>query len=244
MNLVFAEYNFPKWNDQEVFFARVFNDFPKIVILVKLKIKIERFLLMVIVLGSISITSVFAESPLEWESDYRVGILDQSPDSWIPVKVSTFSHDTLKIEWESPEIQKNEIITGYKILRKDMNSSYRIVLENTNSKDSSYIDKNLPDGYYAYKVVPIIEKQKSDKITMHGIQRMSNIFDIYKKGQELLAKNEWNSEGIQSQVPDSKSVEYKKLDRTNNPVFQGILNDEILKAQQLFEKLFDVKINH
>lgn len=194
--------------------------------------------------GSISITGVFAQSSLEWKSDYRVGILNQNSDSLLPVKVSTFSRDALKLEWDSPEIQKNEIITGYKILRKDMNSSYRIIVDNANSKDSSYIDKNLADGYYSYKVIPIIEKQKSDKITMHGIQRMSNIFDIYKKGQELLAKNEWNGEEIQSQVPDSKSIEYKGLNRINNPVFQGILNDEILKSQQLFEKLFDVRTNH
>ncbi len=205
--------------------------------------KVEYFLVAVVVSLSVSTAVAFAES-VEWKSDYRVGILNQNSDSLIPVKVTTFSKDALKIDWETPEIQKNEMITGYKILRKDSNSNYLAIIENTNSKDLRHIDKNLPDGYYTYKVIPIIERQKPDKITMHGIERLSNLFETYKKGQELLAKEVWDGEKIQSQLPDSKSIHFKGIDRMNSPVFQGIIIDEAFKARQLFEKLFDVKINH
>jgi len=92
------------------------------------------------------------------------------------------------------------MITGYKILRKEMNSSYRVIIDDTNSKNLAYFDMNLPDGYYAYKVIPIIEKEESYKITMHGIDRESDLFEIYKKYQEILAKQIWDSTEIQSKI--------------------------------------------
>ena len=201
-------------------------------------IRLGLFVLMVVVSVSISTGIAFADS-VEWKSDYRVGILNQDSDSPIPVKVTTFSKDALKIQWESPEIQKNEIITGYKILRKEMNSSYQVIIDDTNSKNLVYLDKNLPDGYYAYKVIPIIEKEESDKITMHGIERWSNLFNIYMKGQELLAKQVWNSAEIQSELPDSYAIEFKGVSRMSNPIFQSAIIDEALKAKQIFIERFD-----
>jgi len=207
-------------------------------------VRLGLFFVLVIASVSISTGIAYAESSVEWKSEYRVGILNEKSESLIPVKVTTFSKDALKIQWESPEIQKNEIITGYKILRKEMNSSYLVIIDNTNSKNLVYYDKNLPDGYYAYKVVPIIEKEESDKITMHGIERWSNLFNIYMKGQELLAKQVWNSDKIQAELPDSFAFEFKRIHRMNDPVFQSAIIDEVLKAKQIFIEKFDVKSNH
>ena len=207
-------------------------------------IRLGLYVVMVVISASISTGVAYAEYSVEWKSDYRVGILNEKSESSIPIKVTTFSKDALKIQWESPEIQKNEIITGYKILRKEMNSSYQVIIDDTNSKKLVYYDKNLPDGYYAYKVIPIIEKEKSDKITMHGIQRWSNLFSIYMKGQEILAKQVWDSAEIQSELPDSYAIEFKGVNKMNNPVFQGALMDEVLKAKQIFIERFDVKSNH
>ncbi len=207
-------------------------------------VRLGLFVVMVIASVSISTGIAYAESSVEWKSEYRVGILNEKSESVIPVKVTTFSKDALKIQWESPDIQKNEMITGYKILRKEMNSSYRVIIDDTHSKNLLYLDKNIPDGYYAYKVIPIIEKEESDKITMHGIDRESNLFEIYKKGQELLAKQIWDSVKIQSELPDSFAFEFKEVSRMNNPIFQSAVLDEVLKAKQIFIEKFDVKSNH
>ena len=216
-----------------------------------MEVRLGLFVLMGIVSVSFLTATAFADSSVEWKSEsvewkseYRVGILNEKSESIIPVKVTTFSKDALKIQWDSPEIQKNEMITGYKILRKEMNSSYRVIIDNINSKNLVYLDKNIPDGYYAYKVIPIIEKQESYKITMHGIDRESNLFEIYKKGQELLAKQIWDSVKIQSELPDSFAFEFKEVSRMNNPIFQSAILDEVLKAKQIFIEKFDVKSNH
>ncbi len=209
-----------------------------------MEVRLGLFVIMGIVSVSISTSMAYAESSVEWKSEYRVGILNEKSESVIPVKVTTFSKDALKIQWESPEIQKNEIITGYKILRKEMNSSYQVITDETNSKNLVYYDKNLPDGYYSYKVIPIIEKEESDKITMHGINRWSNLFSIYMKGQELLAKQVWDSAEIQSELPDSNAIEFKGVSRMSNPIFQSAIIDEVLKAKQIFIEKFDVKSNH
>ncbi len=216
-----------------------------------MEVRLRLFVIMGIVSVGFLTANAFADSSVEWKSesvewksDYRVGILNDKSDSVMPVKVTTFSKDALKIQWESLEIQKNEIITGYKILRKEMNSSYQVITDETNSKNLVYYDKKLPDGYYAYKIIPIIEKEESDKITMHGIDRWSNLFNIYMKGQELLAKQVWDSAEIQSELPDSYAIEFKEVSRRSNPVFQGAILDEILKARQIFIEKFDVKSNH
>jgi len=79
---------------------------------------------------------------------------------------------------------------------------------------------------------------------MHGIDRWSNLFSIYMKGQELLAKQVWDSAEIQSELPDSYAIEFKEVSRRSNPVFQGAIVDETLKAKQIFIERFDVKSNH
>ena len=70
-------------------------------------IRLGLFFVMVILSVSISTGIAYAESSVEWKSEYRVGILNEKSESLIPVKVTTFSKDALKIQWEYPEILKN-----------------------------------------------------------------------------------------------------------------------------------------
>ncbi len=131
---------------------------------------------------------VFAQESVSWKSDYRIGILNFESNSTFSVKVSTFSKNSLLLEWQEPDVPKDQKIIGYEILRKDLNSDYHSIVENTNSKNISYIDKNLDEGYYAYKIIPILQQIEHDKITMHGIDRHHSLFPIYLKFQQQLAE--------------------------------------------------------
>jgi len=63
-------------------------------------------------------------------------------------------------------------------------------------------------------------------------------------GQELLAKQVWDSAEIQSELPDSYAIEFKGVNKMNNPIFQSAIIDEALKAKQIFIEKFDLKMNH
>ncbi|NNM02891.1 MAG: fibronectin type III domain-containing protein [Nitrosopumilus sp.] len=108
-------------------------------------------LVAVLVLVGSTIDS-FAEDSLSWKSEYLVGILDSENDESFPVTVTTFSKDSLKLDWEKPEIAKNQKIISYEILRKDLNSNYDKIAEITNSKQLSYLDMNLNEGIMVTKL--------------------------------------------------------------------------------------------
>ena len=193
---------------------------------------------------------VFAEESISWKSTYRVGILNYENDSEIPIKVTTYSKNSLKIEWNKPKIESNEILIGYEIQRKSLNSDYRTIADNFSSKSTFYIDKSLDEGYYAYNVAPIIENQKADEITMHGIDRKSNLFSIYMKGQELIAENILEQNCINCFDPEFEEIdntfryEFSEFDKRLEFDFQEKVTFEITKASEFFSNLFDVRSNH
>ena len=193
---------------------------------------------------------VFAEEYISWQSDYRVGILNSDILSEIPVTVTTFSKDSLKLEWEKPNILTNEILIGYEIQRKSLDSNFQIIVENTNFKNTVYVDRNLNEGYYAYQVIPILEKEKPDEITMHGIDRKSNIFSSYLQGQELLAKNilEQNCKNCFDpefeEIDNTFRYEFSGYDKRLKSEFQEKITFEVTKATEFFSNIFEVKSNH
>ncbi len=193
---------------------------------------------------------VFAQESLSWKSEYRAGILNSEDDSLIPVKVTTFSKDSLQLQWQEPDIAKNQKIIGYEILRKDLNSNYHVIIENMNQKKMSYIDRNLDDGYYAYKIIPILQKIEISKITMHGIDRHHNLFSTYVGGQQLLAYSTLGQycprcfDESFEEINNIFQYEFSDENKRTRQSYQSNIDSEVLKATHLFDILFDVTNNH
>jgi len=148
---------------------------------------------LIIILGalfgilSLNADDAYSET-MQWNSDFTAGILKTEPSEFgIELKVSTFDKNALKLDWQEPDT--NDKIVGYQILRKTLNTEYITHVENTNSLELFYVDSNLQKGFYGYKVIPIIEKQELQIISMHGIDRNHSLFPAYLKGQELLAQS-------------------------------------------------------
>jgi len=87
-----------------------------------------------------------------------------------------------------------------------------------------------------------------DKITMHGCDRDCNWFESYKLNQELLAELQLNEmlngktiEGEPSKEPFSHY--FRIVQRSDDPVLQQAIQDEIIEATELYEELFNKK-NH
>ena len=198
--------------------------------------------------GSISYS--FAEESLSWKSEYFVGILDSEIDELIPVSVSTFSKDSLKLDWKKPEIMKDKKIIGFEIFRKELNSDYYKISESTNSKKTSYIDMSLSKGYYGYKITPILQKIDSEKITMHGIDRRHDFFPIYMEGQQLIAQLSLNQTCHRCFDESFEEIDnifqYNFSNETKRTVkeYQFNIDSEILRTAQIFEDLFKIKNNH
>ncbi|MBT8251846.1 MAG: fibronectin type III domain-containing protein [Nitrosopumilus sp.] len=197
-----------------------------------------------------SITSSFAEDSLSWKSEYLVGILDSENDESFPVTVTTFSKDSLKLDWEKPEIEKNQKINSYEILRKDLNSNYDKIAEITNPKQLSYIDMNLNEGYYGYKIIPVLLKTDSDKITMHGINREHSFFPIYIQGQQLVAQYLLKQNCLKcfdesfEEIDDIFQYEFSENNKRTNDKYQQNLDSESLRTKTLFDFLFKIRNNH
>lgn len=197
-----------------------------------------------------SITSSFADDSLSWKSEYLVGILDSENDESFPVTVTTFSKDSLKLDWEKPEIEKNQKINSYEILRKDLNSNYDKIAEITNPKQLSYIDMNLNEGYYGYKIIPVLLKTDSDKITMHGINREHSFFPIYIQGQQLVAQYLLKQNCLKcfdesfEEIDDIFQYEFSKNNKRTNDKYQQNLDSESLRTKTLFDFLFKIRNNH
>ena len=204
---------------------------------------------MAIVLTAGSMNIVFAES-ISWKSEYLVGILNYDNESQIPITVTTFSKDSLKVEWSPPTISANELLEGYEIQRKSINTEFSTIVPIYDSKKTVYVDSDLEEGYYAYNVIPIINNQKADEITTHGIDRYHILFLIYMKGQELLAENTLKQNCIKcfdeefNKIDNTFKYEFSEITKRQNSQFQDTLSFEITKAKNFFGKLFDVKNNH
>lgn len=183
---------------------------------------------------------------IEWESEYRVGILkSEHAKNEFNLKVSTFDSDSLLVEWaESPYLTK---VTAYQILRKSMNTDYVLIAQQS-SQHTSFLDRNLPEGYYGYKIIPIIDTNP-DKITKHGISRTSNLFVEYIRGQEILAKEKMRGICGKCYSPPFEEInnvisyEYTRYER-NDKIFQDKIAREVLKANDLFQNLYNITINH
>jgi len=128
--------------------------------------------------GILSLNVEDSFSSLQWNSDYTVGILkNESSEFGLGLQVTTYDKNSLKILWQ------------YTILRKTIERDYNTIFENTNSLETTYVDRNMEKGYYGYKVIPILEEKESENISMHGIHRNHSLFATYMKGQELLAQD-------------------------------------------------------
>lgn len=141
-----------------------------------------------VLIGALNLNAENAYSEImQWESEFTVGILKTEPSEYgIDLKVLTFDKNSIKLEWQEPNINKK--IMGYQILRKTLDTEYTIYIENTNSLDTNFVDENLLKGYYGYKVIPVTQKHEPQIISMHGIDRNHSLFDVYMIGQQLLAK--------------------------------------------------------
>ena len=197
-----------------------------------------------------SIESSFAEETLSWKSEYLVGILDSKNDAYIPVTITTFSKDSLKLEWQKPVIAKDQKITGFEILRKDLNSDYHKVAEITNPKKLSYLDTNLDEGYYGFKIVPVLMKTESNKITMHGIDRQHSFFPTYVEGQQLVAQYLLKQNCLRcfdesfEEIDDIFQYEFSDETKREKKQYQSSLDSEALRTKTLFDFLFQIRNNH
>ena len=196
------------------------------------------------------ITSSFAEDSLSWKSEYLVGILDSENNASFPVTVTTFSKDSLKLEWQKPDVEKDQKIISFEILRKDLNSDYHKIAEITNPKQLSYVDINLNEGYYGYKVIPVLLKTESNKITMHGINREHSFFPIYVQGQQLIAQYLLKQNCLKcfdesfKEIDDIFQYDFPEYNKRVNNEYQQNLDSESLRTKNLFESLFKIKSNH
>ena len=156
-----------------------------------LKTRVHLAIIVTIVCTGILIANAnnaFAET-LEWKSEFLAGILPTEPSEFdINLKVSTHSNNALQLDWNEPNVSNNLVVVGYKIMRKTIDTEYNILVENSYSTETSYIDGELSKNYYGYKIIPITET-KPEPISEHGIDRNHAWFNIYKQGQALLAQS-------------------------------------------------------
>ncbi|MCH1922463.1 hypothetical protein L9G15_23940, partial [Shewanella sp. A3A] len=77
---------------------------------------------------SLNVEDVYSET-MQWESEFTAGILKTEPSEFgIDLKVSTFSKNAIKLEWQEPDTDKK--IVGYQILRKILDAEYITLIEN------------------------------------------------------------------------------------------------------------------
>jgi len=191
----------------------------------------------------------FAET-LEWESEFQAGILPTEPTEFdINLKVSTHSKNALQLDWNEPNVSNNLVVVGYKIMRKTIDTEYNILVENTYSTETSYIDDELSKNYYGYKIIPITESKKPEPISKHGIDRNHSMFDVYCKGQELLAKKTLDrmlNDKLKyyDSLKEPITIIYNPIKRVDDFELQQRITNEKYDAYQLFKNLFDVEQNH
>lgn len=185
-------------------------------------------------------------SSLEWDSGNLLGILPSESPPEIDFSVSDYSSSSLILQWDSGLMG----VESYQIFRKTLDADYQEIAV-IDFKKNQYVDSGLLTGFYGYKIVPIMKQEKSDTITSHGIDRKSNLFPIYKKGQEIIAQYVVKQichlclDKSFSELNHTKSIVYpEQIGRGQNPILQNHLKFEATKAQNLISQLFEIKINH
>jgi len=194
--------------------------------------------------------NAFAET-VEWKSEFLAGILPTEPSEFdINLKVSTHSKNALQLDWNEPNVSNNLVVVGYKIMRKTIDTEYNILVENTYSTETSYIDGELSKNYYGYKIIPITET-KPEPISKHGIDRNHAWFNIYKQGQELLAKELLEqicpacSDKEFAEIYDIVSNELpKRIDKLSDPEIQNKMLQESKVAENTLRQIFDSLYGH
>lgn len=87
-----------------------------------------------------------------------------------------------------------------------------------------------------------------DTLTMHGCDRDCNWFESYKLNQELLAELQLN-QMLNGKIIDGESPKepfshyFHIVQRSDDPILQKAIQDEIIKSTELYEELFNKK-NH
>jgi len=195
--------------------------------------------------------NAFAET-LEWKSEFLAGILPTEPSEFdINLKVSTFSNNELKLDWDEPDVSNNLVVVGYEIMRKTIDTEYNILVENTYSTETSYIDGELSKNYYGYKIIPITERKILEPISKHGIDRNNIWFNIYKQGQELLAQ-----EAMEQLCPSCSDKEFaeindivsndlpKRISKLSDPEIQNKMLQQSKVADNNLQRIFDSLYGH
>lgn len=109
--------------------------------------------------------------------------------------------------------------------------------------DQNFWTKNSYNTWY--KISSSKERgTSSDRIGQQGLDREHIFFKTYMNGQELLAKEIWDSKKIQSELPTASSIYFEKNEYLKNLELEQKINGEIKKANKIFQQLFDIKINH
>lgn len=207
------------------------------------------FILTIIGIGLIGFSINFASAEtLAWYSDITTGILPVDPSEFnIDLQIQTYTKDALKLQWSEPELATNQIVHGYKVMRKTLQTEYVTIA--TNVTNTNYIDVELPKGFYGYKIIPIIEMKKPEPISMHGIDRKHSLFDAYLQGQELVAKKTLEKilQGksiVNDSLEEPKTHLAKFIKRSEDFELQKAIKLELERAEKIFRNLFNIEINH
>ncbi len=158
--------------------------------------------------------------------------------------------------------QQNYFNHGIEIVGKSLNPPPQILLLDNRGypavitltdKDNA-IDENGNSWYWngEFWIKDENHLTRLDKpIGMHGINRDNNMFSSYKKGQEILAKDTLQKLVIGKVIQNfdfgknkNKQIIWNWDEEKYNLFLQQKIKDEIIRAEILFEKLFDIKHNH
>lgn len=162
-----------------------------------------------------------------------------------PKTISSYYTEIIKLEWESPQVKTGYEIVGYEILRKEgTKGNYTILVENTHSKSTKFVDLPPKKEWWGYHVLPLVQKIKHDPITSHGINRNHSLFDSYKNGQILLAQEKMNEilggKKIQNEIFFEPVTIYDKFHKRENPKFLQALEYEKNRAAEMFKNLYNI----
>ena len=120
----------------------------------------------------------------------------------------------------------------------------------SNIKQTSYVDSNLQNGYYGYKIKPILQNIEFDKVTMHGFDRQNGLFSKNMEKQQLLAENLLRQNCIKcfdksyKEISNIFQYDLPLEKKRTGPDYQLKLDAEALRAKNLFDTLFKIKTNH
>jgi len=85
-----------------------------------------------------------------------------------------------------------------------------------------------------------------DQIGSNGYERINSHYSMYKIGQELYAKQIWDSSAIQKELPDYTAWQPnpQSLSRADESNLQWMIQNEMDDAEETFARLFpDIKHN-